>query len=447
MTSHPAPGPVTITPLPGLPEVRPGDDLAALLLTGIEAAGLTLADGDVLAVTSKVVAKAEGRLVELPADPEARLAIAKAAVAAETIRVVARRGDLVIAENRHGVIGANALVDASNTGGDSLVLPPADPDASAAALRDRLGELTGADVVVVVTDTLGRPWRLGQTDAAIGLAGMGAVADYRGRPDDDGRILEVTETAVADEVAAAADLVKGKTSRVPAALLRGVPRPTGDGTARDLVRPAGEDLFRTGGDPIDFLESRRTRRRFDDAPVDPAVVDRAVRAALTAPFPHHTRPFRVVALDSPAARDAYLSAMEAAWRDDLGGDGTPASVVERRVAKSRALLGGAPVLLVPCLVPAGMHTYPDERRSAAETTMFNLAAGGAVQTLLLALHAQGLGGAWISSSIFCGPVATRALGVPEDWRPLGSIAAGHPHPDDSPRPRPPIDLGDLLLRR
>jgi coenzyme F420-0:L-glutamate ligase/coenzyme F420-1:gamma-L-glutamate ligase len=447
VTSHPAPGPVTITPLPGLPEVRPGDDLAALLLTGIEAAGLTLADGDVLAVTSKVVAKAEGRLVELPADPEARLAIAKAAVAAETVRVVARRGDLVIAENRHGVVGANALVDASNTGGDTLVLPPADPDASAAALRARLGELTGADVVVVVTDTLGRPWRLGQTDAAIGLAGMGAVADYRGRPDDDGRILEVTETAVADEVAAAADLVKGKTSRVPAALLRGVPRPPGDGTARDLVRPAGEDLFRTGSDPIDFLESRRTRRRFDDAPVDPAVVDRAVRAALTAPFPHHTRPFRVVALDSPAARDAYLSAMEAAWRDDLGGDGTPASVVERRVAKSRALLGGAPVLLVPCLVPAGMHTYPDERRSAAETTMFNLAAGGAVQTLLLALHAQGLGGAWISSSIFCGPVATRALGVPEDWRPLGSIAAGHPHPDDSPRPRPPIDLGDLLLRR
>jgi coenzyme F420-0:L-glutamate ligase/coenzyme F420-1:gamma-L-glutamate ligase len=441
---------VTIHPLAGLPEVRPGDDLAGLLVAGLAAAGLELARGDVLAVTSKVVAKAEGRLVPLPADPEGRKAARKAAVEAETARVVARRGDFVIAENRHGVIAANALIDESNAGGDVLVLPPADPDAAAAALRARLAELTGAEVAVVVTDTLGRPWRLGQTDAAIGLAGMAALADLRGRADDDGRVLEVTETALADEIAAAADLVKGKLNRVPAALLRGLEVPEGDGSARDLVRPAADDLFRHGDGPahgLAFLESRRTRRRFAPDPVDPAVVERAVAAATTAPFPHHTRPFRVVAVDSPEARETYLGSMETAWREDLGGDGTRSEVVERRIAKSRALLGEAPVLLVPCLAPGGRHRYPDERRSGAEATMFALAAGGAVQTLLLALHAHGLGGAWISSSIFCQDVAAAALGLAPGWLPLGSVAAGHPHPDEIPRPRPPVEPGDFLLRR
>jgi coenzyme F420-0:L-glutamate ligase/coenzyme F420-1:gamma-L-glutamate ligase len=330
------------------------------------------------------------------------------------------------------------------------VLLPEDPDASAARLRAALADLAGHDVAVVITDTLGRPWRRGQTDVAVGMAGMGALEDYRGQLDGDGRVLEVTEVAVADEVAAAADLVKRKLARVPAALLRGVPLPGGEGRASDLVRRPAEDLFRTGSgaeDLVAFLEGRRTRRRFLPDPVDFGVVERAVLAAMTAPFPHHTRPFRVVALNSGEGRKRYLTQMEAAWRQDLAGDGTPAAVVERRMARSWALLGSAPVLLVPCLAPGGRHDYPDERRRAAEAAMFELAAGGAVQTLLLALHAQGLGGAWISSSLFCQEVAARALDLPDGWLPLGSVAAGHPDPGDRPRPRPPLDAADLILRR
>lgn len=439
-----------IVPLAGLPEIRPGDQLAPLLLRAVRAAGQELADGDVLAVTSKVVAKAEGRVVPLPHAEVERERVHREVVAAETVRVVARRGTMVIAETRQGVVGANALIDESNAGGDVLVLLPEDPDASAARLRQALAELDGHDVAVVVTDTLGRPWRRGQTDVAIGVAGMGALEDYRGRLDADGRMLEVTEVAVPDEVAAAADLVKGKLSRVPAALLRGVRRPEGDGRARDLVRPAAEDLFRTGSgaeDLVAFLEGRRTRRRFLPDPVAPEAVERAVRAAMTAPFPHHTRPFRVVALESAESRSRYLEEMEAAWRRDLGGDGTRPEVINRRVARSWALLGEAPLLLVPCLAPGGRHEYPDARRTAAEAAMFELAAGGAVQTLLLALHAQGLGGAWISSSLFCQEVAARALDLPDGWLPLGSVAAGHPDPRDQPRPRPPLDPSSLILRR
>jgi coenzyme F420-0:L-glutamate ligase / coenzyme F420-1:gamma-L-glutamate ligase len=439
-----------VVPLAGLPEIRPGDDLARLLLEAVAAAGLRLADGDVLALTSKVVAKAEGRLVPLPADPEQRERVHQQAVAAETVRVVARRGPMVIAETRHGLVGANALIDASNAGGDALVLLPEDPDASAARLRAALAELDGHDVAVVITDTLGRPWRRGQTDVAVGLAGMGALEDYRGRPDADGRVLEVTEVAVPDEVAAAADLVKRKLARVPAALLRGVPRPAGEGRARDLVRPPAEDLFRSGSsalDLVEFLEGRRTRRRFLPDPVDPAMVERAVLAATTAPFPHHSRPFRVVVVGSGDGRKRYLAELEAAWREDLTGDGTPAEAIERRVARSWELLGSAPVLLVPCLAPEGRQPYPDRRRRAAEAAMFELAAGGAVQTLLLALHAQGLGAAWISSSLFCQEVAARALDLPEGWQPLGSVAAGHPDPGEPPRPRPSPDPDAVILRR
>ena len=439
-----------VVALAGLPEIRPGDDLTRLLLQAVRAAGLQLADGDVLALTSKVVAKAEGRLIPLPADPAGRERVHSEAVAAETVRVVARRGPTVIAETRHGLIGANALIDASNAGGDALVLLPEDPDGSAARLRAALADLDGHDVAVVITDTLGRPWRRGQTDVAVGLAGMGALENYRGRRDADGRALQVTEVAVPDEVAAAADLVKRKLDRVPAALLRGVPRPAGEGRAQDLVRPPAEDLFRIGSSALDlvaFLDGRRTRRRFLPDPVEPAAVERAVLAAMTAPFPPHTRPFRVVAVSSGGGRKRYLAEMEAAWREDLAGDGTPAELIERRVARSWALLGSAPVLLVPCLVEGDQQFYPDERRRAAEAAMFELAAGGAVQTLLLALHAQGLGGAWISSSLFCPEVAARALDLPEGWRPLGSVAAGHPDPADQPHPRPPLHADDLFLRR
>ena len=376
-----------VVPLGGMPEIREGDDLARLLLAAVREAGLELADGDVLAVTSKVVAKAEGRTVPLPADPAARERVVAETVAAETARVVARRGRLVIAETRTGLVGANALVDASNAGGDRLVLLPADPDASAARLRAAIEELDGHDVAVVVTDTLGRPWRLGQTDVAVGLAGMAALDDWRGRADGDGRLLEVTEVAVADEVAAAADLVKGKASRVPAALLRGVPRPKGDGTARDLVRKPEEDLFRTAGtaeDLLAFLEGGGPPLAgLPPHPLDPAVLDRALATARTVPIPGGRR-LQLVPVPGPAR--------------------TPA-------------LAGAPSLLACCLGPP----EGDEAGAGAE-----LAAGGAVQTLLLGLHALGAGARFQPAA----PAARRALAEALDlgpgWEPLGLLAAGHP---------------------
>jgi coenzyme F420-0:L-glutamate ligase/coenzyme F420-1:gamma-L-glutamate ligase len=369
--------PLLVAPLEGIPEVRPGDDLARLLLEAVGRAGLELADGDVLAVTSKVVAKAEGRLVPLPADPAARERVLAETVAAETARVVARRGRLVIAETRHGLVGANALVDASNAGGDRLVLLPADPDASAARLRAALAELDGHDVAVVVTDTLGRPWRLGQTDVAVGLAGMAALDDWRGRADGDGRLLEVTEVAVADEVAAAADLVKGKASRVPAALLRGVPRPKGDGTARDLVHPPADDLFRTAGtaeDLLAFLEGAPPPAAFLPDPVDAALLDRAIAAARAVPLPGGAR-LQVVPVP----------------------------------AEARAALAAAPALLACYLeppLPAGVE----------------LAAGGAVRTLLLALHALGVAARFEPA----GPALGEALALDPAARPLGLVAAGRP---------------------
>jgi coenzyme F420-0:L-glutamate ligase len=389
---------LTVVPLPGIPEVRAGDDLARLLLEAVARAGLALADGDVLAVTSKVVAKAEGRTVPLPSDPAARERALAETVAAETARVVARRGRLVIAETRTGLVGANALVDASNAGGDRLVLLPSDPDASAARLRAELQRLDGHDVAVVITDTLGRPWRLGQTDVAVGLAGMGALDDWRGRADGDGRLLEVTEVAVADEVAAAADLVKGKAARVPAALLRGVPRPEGDGTARDLVRSPAEDLFRTAGtaeDLLGFLEGPRSSggpprrspgpprssggppRRSpgpprSTAPADPATLDRAVAAAQ--------------AVEIPGGRRLQLVPVP-----------------------------GTPDRLACCLTPP---TDP----AGAGAAGVELAAGGAIRTLVLGLHALGVGASFQPAT----PAGRRdlagSLALGPGWEPLGLLA-------------------------
>jgi coenzyme F420-0:L-glutamate ligase/coenzyme F420-1:gamma-L-glutamate ligase len=424
------PGVVSVIPLPGLPEVRAGDDLVRLLLDGIEAAGERLRDGDVLAVTSKVVAKAEGRLVPLPADEAERERVHRETVAAETVRVVARRGRMVIAETRHGLVGANALIDASNAGGDALVPLPEDPDASAARLRAALAAATGADLAVVVTDTLGRPWRLGQTDVAVGLAGMGALADYRGRQDSDGRVLEVTETAVPDEVAAAADLVKGKLARVPAALLRGVARPPGDGTARDLVRPAADDLFRTAGAPeelLAFLEGAGRPAAPLPDPVDPALVERAVEAAaLAAPAPAPP----LVRVASAAARERWLAATRP---DDQGaptlpglgpgaGPPGPGSAAARASGgpELAALAALAPVLLVPCLAGDGPA---DE-----------LAAGAFTQALLLALRAQGMAAVWIPAPPPRRRAAAGALDLPAGWLPLGALAAGRSGPDAAPPP-------------
>ena len=222
-------------------EVGDGADLAGLLLDALETSGLSLADGDVVVVTSKVVAKSEGRVVALADTPAAKDAL----VEAESTRVLRRRGDLRITETPHGFVNANAGVDLSNTAAGTAVLLPVDPDRSARRLRAQLRRRAHVDVAVVVTDTFGRAWRQGVTDVAIGSAGLRALVDLRGTPDANGRVLEATEVAIADEIAGAADLVMGKARGAPFAILRGLdPAFRGDGAAADLVRPAGEDLFR-----------------------------------------------------------------------------------------------------------------------------------------------------------------------------------------------------------
>ncbi|HEX6132206.1 MAG TPA: coenzyme F420-0:L-glutamate ligase [Actinomycetota bacterium] len=434
--SEPAPR-VEVVPVAGLPEVRPGDDLAALLAAPLRALGAR--EGDVVVVTQKVVSKAEGRLV-----PDGDRA---ATVAGEAARVVARRGDLVIAETSHGFVCANAGVDASNVAPGLLSLLPVDPDGSASRLRDALRAALGLDRLgVVVTDTFGRPWREGLVNVAIGVAGLPAAVDLRGTRDAAGRPLEATVVAIADEVAAGSGLVTAKAAGIPAALVRGVRAAgLGDGRARDLVRAPADDLFRES--PLQALHARRTIRSFGPGGVPRDAIVRAVEAACTAPAPHHTRPWRFTALTSGPARRALLAAMAEAWRADLRGDGVAEDTIARRIAKSDAVLGAAPALIVPWVSFEGSHAYPDDERSTAERTMFLLSGGAAIQTLLLALHAQGVASCWISSTLFCQEETRAALGVDDRWTALGTVACGPMPAGGAPRPRPPIDLGALLDER
>jgi coenzyme F420-0:L-glutamate ligase/coenzyme F420-1:gamma-L-glutamate ligase len=229
--------------LVGMTEIHPGDNLAGLIAAAAREAKTDLADGDVLVVTQKIVSKAEGRLVAVdPDDPRGHAAV----VAAESVRVLRRRGDLVITETAHGFVCANAGVDLSNVERGWAALLPVDSDRSARRIRDGIRALSGVDVAVIVSDTFGRTWRRGLTDVAIGCAGIGPILDYRGTEDTTGRELHVTEVAVVDELAAAAELVMGKTERIPVAVVRGVPRDwlrRGD-VRSEIVRPPGEDLFR-----------------------------------------------------------------------------------------------------------------------------------------------------------------------------------------------------------
>jgi coenzyme F420-0:L-glutamate ligase/coenzyme F420-1:gamma-L-glutamate ligase len=233
---------LTVIPVEGIPEVRPGDALATLVVDAARQQGTPLASGDCLVVTQKVVSKAEDRLVRLDPDD---LAARRALVESESVRVLRRRGDLLIGETRHGFVCANAGIDLSNVDAGWAALLPLDADRSARRIRDAIRGTLDVDVAVIVSDTFGRAWRIGLTDVAIGVAGVAAVVDLRGERDARGRELKVTEIAVADEIASAAELVMGKARDVAAAIVRGLdPAWFRDGSVRELVRPPSEDLFR-----------------------------------------------------------------------------------------------------------------------------------------------------------------------------------------------------------
>jgi coenzyme F420-0:L-glutamate ligase/coenzyme F420-1:gamma-L-glutamate ligase len=227
----------------GIGEITPGDDLAGIILDAARDAGTALAAGDVLVVTQKIVSKAENQLVAIdPTDPLSH----KPLVEAESVRILRRRGDLIISETRHGFVCANAGIDLSNVESGFAALLPEDSDRSARRIRDGIRGRAGIDVAVIVSDTFGRTWRRGVTDVAIGSAGIAAVLDLRGTPDAFGREMQVTEVAVVDEIACAAELVMGKTSGIPVAVVRGIDTTWfRDGSVADeIVRHPNDDLFR-----------------------------------------------------------------------------------------------------------------------------------------------------------------------------------------------------------
>lgn len=345
-------GAAQILPIRRLPELRPGDDLAGLLCD----AAPWLRDGDIVVVTSKAVSKVEGRLIPAPTDPEGRERARQKAIDSETARVVAERGATRIAVTHHGWVMAAAGVDSSNVASGELALLPVDADASARALREAIAARSGVWISVVISDTAGRPWRRGLTDIAIGVAGMAAVADLRGIPDTTGVPLEVTEIAVADEIAAAADLVKGKLSAIPAAVVRGLRPPEDDGLgAAALRRPVAEDMFALG--TRDVVRSRRAATEFGAGQVPVSILRSSIGTALLA---------------SELTEGLDLLPGNP-WRSTT--DGSEAGAAR--------LLHGADAVIVPGLAGAA------DGDSA-------IRLGMAISALLIQLHAEGLAAAWLS---------------------------------------------------
>ena len=419
-----------ITTVSGIGSITPGEDLVAII-TATEitwpdgTAGF--ADGDVVVVTSKIISKAEGRIIAAHSR--------EAAIDAETVRIVATKSTpqaiTKIVQTQHGLVMAAAGVDASNVEAGHVVLLPIDPDASARELLTQLQVATGKHLAVIITDTMGRPWRLGVTDVAIGAAGITVLDDHTGRIDGFGRTVEMTVIAIADEIAA----VKGKIDGSPVAVVRGMGHYVGaeyGPGASAIVRPLADDLFPLGtAEAVQHGRAtaggyRRTVRNFTDRPVDDEVIERAIASAITAPAPHHSTPWRFLVLRDEPIRKSLLTAMGDRWVLDLQNtDGVVGDSIQRRVARGD-ILHTAPVIILAFIdLASGSHQYADKARTAAERDMFMVAGGSAVQNLMITLAAEEVGSAWISSTMFCADVVNSVLQLPPSYQPLGALAVGH----------------------
>jgi coenzyme F420-0:L-glutamate ligase/coenzyme F420-1:gamma-L-glutamate ligase len=439
--------------LEGMPFVSPGDDLAALIVEALYHSGETLRDGDVVVVAQKIVSKAEGRAVKLtsvvPSDEA--LAVAEETnkdprlvelILRETAEVVRRRRDVLIVAHRLGFVSANAGVDQSNVDGDdSALLLPEDPDRTCTELRRLLKASTGADVAVIINDSHGRAFRKGTVGVAIGASGLPALDDRRGDLDLYRRPLRITEVALADELASAASLLMGQAGEGrPVVIVRGIALKRRIGMAANLFRPRETDLFRPPASD-DLFRYRRSVRRYSNKPVSDRLLDDILALAVCAPSAHNRQPWRFAVLKDAVSKSRLALGMAERLRSDRSRDGDAAEVIEKDVAKSLARITAAPMAVVVSLTMEDMDRYPDAGRADAEHQMAVQGTAMAMQNILLAAHAKGLGTSIMCAPLFCPDTVRRILDLPDRWEPQALLTLGYPTKTASaPRRRPLQDV-------
>jgi coenzyme F420-0:L-glutamate ligase/coenzyme F420-1:gamma-L-glutamate ligase len=442
--------------LSGIPLVKPGDHLAAIILSGLAASGERLRDGDVLVIAQKIVSKAQNRLVHLDTvtpSPEAETLAREVdkdprvveLILRESTEIIRRRRGALIVAHRLGLVMANAGIDMSNVeqeaSDDTALLLPEDPDATCASLRAELKRLTDADVAIIINDSHGRAFRNGTVGVAIGASGLSALADLRGKPDLFGRHLQITEIAMADELASAASLLMGQADEGrPVVLVRGAPDSQGEKGAAALIRPKPLDLFRAPDDGavLNALVSRRSIRRYRPQPIANALIDSILQAATCAPSAHNRQPWRFAVVKDAVVKERLARAMGERLRADRMSDGDPAEAIAQDVARSHARITEAPIVIVVCLTMEDMDRYRDDRRNEAELRMAVQSTAMAMQNMLTAAHAVGLGSSVMCAPLFCGSTVQTTLNLASAWQPQALVTLGYPADAGKPFHRRPL---------